>query len=73
MGGQWRVVLFPSVNGAMKAEKILKAAGVSYKLVPVPRHLSSDCGIALRFPAGDEEKVRELLEGKVQIKGIYDL
>lgn len=70
---RYRVMLFFSVNGAMKAEKILKEAGIPYKLIPVPRHLSSDCGLALRFRVEEEDRVKELVEGKVQIKGIYDL
>lgn len=67
------VILFYSVNGAIKAEKILKREGVPYKLIPVPRHLSSDCGLALRFEKKDEARVRELIEGKVEIQGIFDL
>jgi len=67
------VILFHSVNGAIKAEKILKGEGVPYKLIPVPRHLSSDCGLALRFEKKDEARVRELIEGKVEIQGIFDL
>lgn len=67
------MVLFLSVNGAMKAEKILKKAGIPYKLIPVPRHLSSDCGLALRYERDDEERIRALLEGKVPIQGFYDL
>ena len=47
--------------------------GVPYKLIPVPRHLSSDCGLALRFEKKDEARVRELIEGKVDIQGIFDL
>jgi len=71
--GEFGVVLFLSVNGAMKAEKILKKAGIPYKLIPVPRHLSSDCGLALRYERDDEERIRALLEGKVPIQGFYDL
>lgn len=68
-----RVLLFFSVSGAMKAEKLLKQAGIYYKLMPVPRHLSSDCGIALKFKGDDEERVLKVLEGKVEIAGVYDL
>jgi len=68
-----RVLLFFSVSGVMKAEKLLKQAGVPYKLIPVPRHLSSDCGIALKFNKDDEGRVFEVLEGKVEVVGVYDL
>jgi hypothetical protein len=69
---EW-VILFYSVQGALKAEKILKKEGIPYKLIPVPRHLSSDCGIALKFEAKEEERIRKLLEGKVPLQGIFKL
>jgi hypothetical protein len=46
---QHGVVLFHTSTAALRAEKILKQAGFEVKLVPVPRELSSDCGISLRF------------------------
>ncbi len=32
----------------MRAEKILKDSSVSSKTIPVPRKLSSDCGLAIK-------------------------
>ena len=61
------VVLFHSITHAMKAEKRLKAAGVTIKLIPVPRHISSDCGVCLRFPREQEEAVAAALTGFVEI------
>lgn len=43
------VVLFPGTQAAIRAEKILAKGGRTVKLIPTPRHLSSDCGVALRF------------------------
>ncbi len=56
------VVLFPSVHFAMRAEKVVKERGLSVKLVPVPRHLSSDCGVALRFLWEDKTAIEEILK-----------
>jgi len=67
------VLLFNSVSHAMMAEKILKTEGMTHKLIPVPRHLSSDCGVCLRIERVDEERIRELLEPKVEISGKGDL
>jgi len=64
------VVLFHSVTHAMKAEKLLKAAGVTIKLIPVPKHISSDCGICLRFPREQQEAVVAALSGHVDIREI---
>ena len=43
------VILFYSIQAAIRAEKVLKQAGLTIKLVPTPRQFSSDCGVALRF------------------------
>ncbi|MCU0581690.1 MAG: DUF3343 domain-containing protein [Syntrophales bacterium] len=64
------VVLFHSVTHAMKAEKLLKAAGLTIKLIPVPKHISSDCGVCLRFPREQQEAVVAALEGQVDIREI---
>lgn len=32
----------------MKAEKLLKLASIPFKTIPVPRKLSSDCGLAIK-------------------------
>lgn len=65
------VVLFPSTSGAIRAEKLTKEAGLRVKLIPVPRHLSSDCGVCLRCESTDVQAVRSLLErGKVEFEDI---
>jgi len=45
----WGVVLFHGTSSALQAEKAAKMAGFDVKLIPTPRELSSDCGLALRF------------------------
>lgn len=56
------VAIFHSIHRVMKAEKILKGEGAEVLLIPVPRQLSSDCGLALRFADSDREHVEGLLE-----------
>ena len=68
------VVLVYSTAHALKAEKALQCAGVSCKLIPVPRHISSDCGVCIRIRRADREKVLEILEGAgVGIEGVHDI
>jgi len=62
------VVLFQSISSALRAEKLLKKEGIAHKLIPVPRHLSSDCGVCIRFSRRDESHIREFLTGKVEIQ-----
>lgn len=66
------LVTFFASHHAMRAEKVLKAKGLSVLLVPGPRAISANCGVALQFEyrlAGD---VREALAaGKVQFEAIH--
>ena len=72
-GGPWEVALFLSVNHALRAEKLLKNADIPCKLIPVPRHLSSDCGVCLRFDPSLRSRVETALTGHVEIGAIHPL
>ena len=66
------VVLFRSVHFVLQAEKMIKGKGFFYDLVPVPRHLSSDCGICLLIEWEQREELCALLqENGVRIEGVY--
>jgi hypothetical protein len=67
------VVLFQSINGALLAEKLLKKQRIAYKLIPVPRLLSSDCGICIRFLTENESQIKKALRGKVAIQSFCAL
>lgn len=67
------VVLFESVSHALRAEKMVKAAGMSCKLIPVPRHLSSDCGVCLRFDAQAKKQMEDILKDKLAFFEIITL
>lgn len=57
-------LLFNTIHDVLKAEKILKREDVRFELVPVPRNLSSDCGMCIKLH-GDLMKTREKIEGIV--------
>ncbi len=56
------VAVFHSVHRVMKAEKILKGALQGIKVIPMPRQLSADCGMAIKFPSELLVQVRGLLQ-----------
>jgi hypothetical protein len=67
-----RIVTFESVHGALKAERAIRAAGLKADAISVPRRLSSDCGIALRFDAANEESiVKAMRDSDIDYKGIH--
>lgn len=55
------VAIFNSVHRVMKAEKLLKGEQLPILLIPAPRALSSDCGLAIRYTAADRKQVEALL------------
>jgi len=67
----YAVILVYSTSHAIQAERVLKKAGLPAKLIPTPRHLSSDCGSALRIAVEDRSRTEQLLaEARVSIDRI---
>ena len=65
MAEEIRIITFPSVWHAFRAEKILKAAELSCTLIPVPRELSSSCqGLAAKVDESHLNRVLELLDAQ---------
>ncbi len=56
------IFLFRSVHQVMKAEKLLKGKGMKIDLIPVPREISSDCGVAIELSMELKEEAWNLLE-----------
>jgi len=68
------VVLFFTSNHAFRAEKVLKDRGISCKLVPVPRHLSSECGVCIRIDPSTQDAVMQILKTSyVEMDGAYQI
>ncbi len=68
------VALFHNTSAVMRAERVLQLGQVSVKLIPTPRELSSDCGLAVRFKSEDKDRVTALLhQAGVEVAGIHDL
>jgi hypothetical protein len=68
------VVLYHTTNHALRSEKVLTREGLACKLVPVPRHLSSDCGLSLRVARHDVARIRQILrDARVEIAGIHEV
>lgn len=66
------VILFASTHFAIRAEKLAKEKGFAVKLIPVPRHLSSDCGVCLRFSWDQKKEIEEALnQAGVRRESIY--
>jgi hypothetical protein len=68
------VILVYSTSHAIRIEKLLIENGIPCKLIPVPRQLSSDCGVCVRIYRNDRQRVNiPLSAAQVEIEGIYDI
>lgn len=71
---EYSVILFFSNNYTMYASNTFKKKEIFHKLIPVPRHLSSDCGYCVRIKSADSgEAVRILRETGIEFDRIEEL
>lgn len=54
-------ITFPSIHAAIQAEDILRLSPLAFKMVPVPRSISTSCGTAVKCACGDLEAVKNYL------------
>lgn len=64
---------FKSVSYAMKVEAALKKYDIRFKIIPVPRSISSSCGLCIRFYKEDTEKFITIIDkNNLQYENIYN-
>ncbi|HEY6871421.1 MAG TPA: DUF3343 domain-containing protein [Geobacteraceae bacterium] len=55
------VAIFNSIHRVMKAEKTLKELRLPILLIPAPRVLAAECGLAIRYASVDRAAVEDAL------------
>ena len=66
------LISFFASHHAMRAEMVLKRNGLAARLIPGPKELSPNCGVALRFDyAQSENAVAALAAKDVRIDGVH--
>lgn len=56
------IITFFGSYHAMRAERVLGAAGMAVELIPGPRDLSPNCGVALAFSFRRREEAAAILQ-----------
>ena len=69
---RWLLVTFHTTAGAMELEKRCKEAGLPGRLIPVPRSITADCGMAWRAEVTMRENL-EQLTADLDTADIYEL
>lgn len=66
------LISFFASHHAIRAETVMNRSGHAAKLVPGPRELSPNCGVALRFEYARRDEVLPLLaEHRVRIDAVH--
>lgn len=69
-----RLYLMPSASHAVRGETVLLQVGIPCALIPVPRSISSQCGVCLRVDIALGDRAGEALAtAGVQVVGTHDL
>lgn len=61
------LLVFDSTHAALAAQDVL--AHLSPRLIPTPREIQADCGMALRFRAADEAEAISLAQSVEEARG----
>lgn len=56
-----RLIVLKSVHDTIRAETLLKGAGIPHRVIPKPVSIAADCGLAIIFEAAHEEALLEVL------------
>ena len=68
----WLLVTFHTTTGAMEMEKRCKESGLAGRLIPVPRSITADCGMAWRAEITMRKEMEELT-ADLDVDGIFEL
>lgn len=60
------VAIFNSIHRVMEAERLLKGKQLKILLIPAPRALAADCGLAIRYA----QEIRSEVEGALAEAGL---
>ena len=70
--GERCILSFVSIHDSTKGESRLRKARLWCDMVPVPREIASDCGMALMVMARDADQVVSIADGaKVRWDGLW--
>lgn len=61
------IITFATTAAAMKTERACAERRLPGRLIPVPREITADCGLAWKAPPGEKERfARELRDAGIE-------
>ena len=71
-GGSYLVLTFPSTHQALKFERLVKDSGQECQLMPVPRQISSSCGLAAKVEhLGLKQLLAQIQRLNIEYDAVY--
>ena len=67
------IITFQSTHQVLKTEKLLQKEGVDFDIIPVPKEISSDCGMAIRVEMESIKKIEGILEKNTIVYKTYTI
>ena len=65
---------FKTTSMALLFERACRSVGVKARIVPVPRKLSSSCGLACDFPCENRGEVERIaLQDKIEVAAFHEM
>jgi hypothetical protein len=65
---------FETTHMALKFEKNCRKAGLDVRVIPLPRELSSSCGLACSYPCDSRGAVDEIVRSaRIDAAGFYEI
>lgn len=66
------ILILASIHDVMAAEAAVHEAGMWCDMIPTPRQISSDCGMAVEIAAVDWPAVRALIGARpIRLRDVY--
>lgn len=69
---KWLLLTFYTTAGVMAMERACQAASLPGRIVPVPRSITADCGLAWRCEPSLRAQAEALADPE-EVMGIYEL
>ena len=67
------IIVFRSIHDVIKSERLFKNKGFDYQIIPVPSHLSSECGMCIEVNENSIEEMKLELEKNSIFHNIYPI
>lgn len=66
------VITFYTTTDAMAMERLCRQQNAGGRMIPVPRSITADCGLAWCADPASEQPLRALMEaGGIRFQGVY--